>query len=206
MRCILPKHISQDKEVKLLETMVEIGTSLISTNMPFFISGGADSAHVFDALVPFVPLSDMLGFRVELGTAYTALVVYADELDTSVISNRLEQFMQLAKPLADLGVRLNGRSMGQAYVHVLLVYFDKQKCADTVPILLPQGAKRRVWDKVYLYTGFINVPDQTIVWSEEGGRLGSWRKSMASLFGQTKKALQIFDSNDLQSVLTLAKQ
>lgn len=203
---ISPKDIEHKEEVELMEKMVEIGTSLVSVAMPFFISGDVSSAQVFDAVVPFVPLSDILGFYIDGSTAYLALVVYADELDAEVILNRLEQLMQLAEPLANLGVRMNGQSLGAGYVHVLLVYFDEQEFAKKAPVLLPQGARRSAWNRIYLYTGFINVTDKTVTWSEETGMLGGIRKSMASLLGTTKKALQIFDSNDLQSVLILANQ
>ncbi|HEV2912385.1 MAG TPA: hypothetical protein VGX92_03615 [Pyrinomonadaceae bacterium] len=203
---ISPKNIDHKEEVNVMKKMIEIGSSLVSTGMPFFISGDVSSAQVFDSIVPFVPLSDILGFHVDGSTAYLALVVYADKLDTGVILNRLEQLTQLAKPLADLGVRMNGQSLGAGYVHLLLVYFDGKEYAEKVPVLLPQGARRSVWDRIYLYTGFINVADKTVAWSEDTGALSGIRSSMASLLGTTKKALQIFDGNDLQSVLILANQ
>ena len=101
---------------------------------------------------------------------------------------------------------MNGNSMGAAYVHFLLVYFDAEKYAKAVAELLPRGAERKVWQRIYLYTGFVNVAEKTVAWSEEEGMLGGFRRSIANLFGTEKNALKIFDENDLASVLILAAE
>ena len=189
-----------------MEKMLDAASLLVSTAMPFFISNGdISSAEIFDVLLPFVSLSDILGFYSESSNANLALVIFADELDAAAILNRLDEFTRLAEPLSEMGVRMNGQSMGAGNVHTLFVYFDERKYAENVPVILPQGARRSAWKRIYLNSGFINVPGRTVVWSEEAGMLGGWRRSMASLFG-TEKALQIFDGNDLQSVLILANE
>jgi len=199
-------EIDTEKDVKAIEKGLGVIEDLVGPFMPYVISGKITSQHLFDAIVPFLQLSDLFGYSIDANTNRVAIVIYADKLQASVLAQRLDQLFVLARPLTELGIRMNGQSMAAGYIHVLLVYFDASKCKQAVSALLPSAAKRDAMGRTYLYTGFINVPDKSVTWSEESGGLGAIRRTMAGLLGTTKKVFRIFDEQDLRNILILSER
>jgi hypothetical protein len=169
------KDFNAEKEVAWAKSLAHVAAALVSTSMPLFISGGASSQETFPVLVPFVPLADLVAFQVKLGTPTLLLVIFADDLPCPEVHRRIEQFLQLAKPLPKFGLRLNGNATGPALICPLLVYFNETLHAKAVSELLADGYVTKVWDHLNLSTGFVNVPGQKVTWSTPHGIIGGIR-------------------------------
>jgi hypothetical protein len=59
---------------------------------------------------------------------------------------------------------------------------------------------------VYLYTGYISVPEQKVVWSQPIGRLGAMQRSIAGFLGTAKNALAIIDEQDLHNIMLVGER
>ncbi len=195
------KDFNAEKEVAWAKTLANVAATLVQTSMPMFISGGATSQETFPALVPFVPLADLVAFQVKMGTPTLLLVIFADDLSSIELRQRFEQFLQLAKPLPQFGMRLNGNPTGPALICPLLVYFNEPTHAKALSELLAGGFVMKVWDHLNMSAGFVNVPSGKVTWSEPHGLIGGIRSFITSV---THMKANLFDDADLASVLVLA--
>jgi hypothetical protein len=189
------------KQIRWVKRIAKVAMSVldVGTSMPMLITGSKIEAEkLLPLITPLASLSDLLGFRVDLG-ALLIPVISADDLATAEVLQRIRQIAELARPLGRAGVRRLGYQGMGTQVYLLLVYFDEQKYAQSVPTLMQHGIlrdRRRILlgEFVHLYTGFINVPKRTVVWSEQ------------RLLGLLKSRPGIFSTKDLNDVLDLAGQ
>ncbi len=86
-------------------------------------------------------------------------------------------------------------------VYPLIVYFDSQKFAQNVPLLLPRSHLKRILHMAAVDAGYINVAEQTVTWRRTEGFLMGLAKGLSRMMGQK---YPIFDERDLAAVLTLA--
>jgi len=196
---IVPQDLNQEQDVKRGEKFVEIARELVSVGMPLQVSSGASSEQLFHALVPFLPLSQLVGLKVTLDVTTLIVVVHADALTEAATRERLERLTQLAEPLAHVGLRLNGQGFG-VYLRPLLVYFEPARYDERVSALLSSSMQSKYRQKVYLKTGFVNVAGAAVRWPEATG-LARFGKALLQSFGAKG---EVFDTQDLQAVITLA--
>ncbi len=199
---ITGEEIEQGKEVELAGKAIEVAKALVGTAIPMAASSGGNSEELFYTLVSLLPLADLFGFQVKAGSPMLVPVIYADTLTTEEVFQRFEQFFELAEPLAEFGLKLNGRPQGPALVYPLVVYFDAQKFAQEVPLLLPRSHLKKILHMVAVDAGYINVPERTVRWRKTDGLLMGLAKGISKMMGQK---YPIFDERDLAAVLTLAQ-
>ncbi len=198
---ITGEEIEQGKEVELAGKAIEVAKALVGTAIPMAASSGGNSEELFYTLVSLLPLADLFGFQVKAGTPMLVPVIYADTLTTEEVLRRFEQFFELAEPLAEFGLKLNGRPQGPALVYPLVVYFDAQRFAQDVPFLLPRSHLKKILHMAAVDAGYINVPERTVRWRKTDGLLMGLAKGISKMMGQK---YPIFDERDLTAVLTLA--
>ncbi|HEX8681866.1 MAG TPA: hypothetical protein VF707_06095 [Ardenticatenaceae bacterium] len=198
---ITGEEIEQGKEVELAGKAIEVAKALVGTAIPMVASSGGNSEELFYTLVSLLPLADLFGFQVKAGSPMLVPVIYADTLTPEELFQRFEQFFELAEPLAEFGLKLNGRPQGPALVYPLVVYFDAQKFAQDVPLLLPRSHLKKILHMAAVDAGYINVPERTVRWRKTDGLLMGLAKGISRMMGQK---YPIFDERDLAAVLTLA--
>ena len=198
---ITGEEIEQGKEVELAGKAIEVAKALVGTAIPMAASSGGSSEELFYTLVSLLPLADLFGFQVKSGSPMLVPVIYADTLTAEEVLQRFEQFFELAEPLAEFGLKLNGRPQGPALVYPLVVYFDAQKFAQDVPLLLPRSHLKKILHMAAVDAGYINVPERTVRWRKTDGLLMGLAKGISRMMGQK---YPIFDERDLAAVLTLA--
>lgn len=188
-------------EVQWAKRLTTVAKGLVGLTMPFWVSGGADAAGALDALAPFVPLADVLAWRIDGGANAVVPLIYADGISPETLSQRFARFLDLAEPLAELGVRLNLQSMASGNVYPLLVYFDRANFDAAVAALRPQGFQKRFWRRTYLTAGFVDLSAGQVVWAERSGffALG---QAIGATFGVK---VDVFNAADLITVLSLAQ-
>lgn len=197
-----PQEVDTEGDLKFAEGIADAAKTVINLGTSAWITSGQGSEEFFQALVPYIPLADLLGSQLELQMARLIPVVHADGLEPRAIEERLEQFIELAGPLTEFGPRLNFQSQGVANIFPLLIYFDKQKFAAHAPELIPDLWQKRIMRRIYLMAGMVNVPEKTVTWPEKRGffAIGD---VLADWFGTKAK---IFDNSDVAAVLNLAGQ
>jgi hypothetical protein len=195
-----PKDFKAEKEVNWAKHLASIAGQLLSYGGPMLISAGASSEQTFPVLLPFIPLADIVAFQVKNGAPILILAIYADGLDLGTLTQRFQQYLELAKPVPQFGLKLNGSATVPAGVCPLLVFFDESCYRAAVRDLLPKAHIKKLWDKLTLSVGFVNVPGKQVNWPEPHGleHVGAW---VAKTFHQK---LYPFETADLLNVLTLA--
>lgn len=196
------QKVDTEKDLKFAEGLAKVATDLLNFGSSMWITGGQGSEELFQALIPYVPLCDLLGSKLQLATVTALPVIYADDLSAADIEQRFDQFIEMATPLTEFGPRLNLQSQGVANIFPLIVYFDRQNFAQHLPEVLPDAWQKRIMRRIYLQASLINVPDRTVVWGERKGFFAIGEK-LADLLG-TK--LQVFESSDIGAVLHLANE
>lgn len=198
------KGFSGESGQKQAEKVLGFLTSILpASGMPAFISEGAGADGLFQALIPLLPHADIVGSKVEQGMAVVPLIVFADALAPDEIGRRFDQYLDLAEPLNEFGPRLNLQSMGQCRLFPLLIYFDPEKFAAARGELLPSGWRPRMWDRLYLRAGFVDVVGRQVAWAELSG-LASWGASISEALGFDADIFS-FDADDLTAVDALAE-
>jgi hypothetical protein len=166
-----------------------------------WITSGLGSGELFRALVPYFPLADLLGSKLQLEVVTVIPVIYADGLDVVAIKQRLSNFIEIAGPLTQFGPRLNLQSQGSANIQPLLVYFQPGRFAAHLPELMPALWQKRVMRRIYLTAAMVNVTERTVMWPEKTGFFSIGDK-LAGWMGTKAK---VFDSADLPAVLKFAE-
>lgn len=189
---------------KLRDGVVEFLGNFASSGMPQFVSAGAETDELFMALVPYLPLTDIMASKLNMGQAVVPLIVFADKLTEEQISGRFEIFKTLGKPLTEFGPRLNFQSMGTAFIFPTLVYFNSQRHDAHLAALLSKGWQPDTWGRLYLHAGFVNVPAKTVTWAQKTG-LASIGEALGDFFGYSTNLFQ-FEEKELEAVEILARQ
>ncbi len=173
------------------------------SGMPLLTGGFKyDAAALYDAVVPFFPLGDYVAWRVDGGLNAVVLVIFADEVPATELQARFDQFVTLAEPLAEFGPRIYGSSSASGHVAPLLIYYDPQRYTEHLAQLRAAGSQAKTMQRVYLQAGFVNMAEQSIVWSEKAG-LGGW---IAGLVGTRGRSPIQFESAELRTVLSLMER
>jgi hypothetical protein len=188
-------QVSIESEVKWAKRITTVAQGLASLAMPMWVSGSVDSADALDALAPFVPLADMVAWRIDGSSNAVVPLIYADEIPAETLLERFTKFLDLA----EMGIRMNLQSMASGNVFPLLVYFQRENYEQAVPQLRTQGFLKRFWRRTYLTAGFVDLAGGQVLWAERSGffALG---QAISTTFGVK---VDPFDSKDLVTVLTL---
>jgi hypothetical protein len=182
--------------------LADTAETLFNFASSMWITGGQGSEQFFRALVPYVPLCNLLGSKIELGAVTLVPVLYADELPPAILEQRFEEFMDLAGPLTQFGPRLNLQAMGYATIFPLLIYFDSKKYSADLPEIIPDAWQKRIMRRIYLQATMVNVPDQQVEFAE---RKGFWSlgNKLTEAFGYKP---QIFEPADIAAVIALGNE
>lgn len=196
-------------QVSAFSKITEVAKSLAGVAMPMFASIGArDTGAVLQALAPFTEAVDLFGFSVKLGAPTLVPVIFADPLTLEKLTAQIEHLAELAKPLARLGLRLNGNPTGPSSLVPLCIYFNSDKHAAAVSALAPTSHRLISgglfdYDKVLLDAGFVDVPTRTVSWpGTRPSRIGTAVVGFLKNFGAK---WPVFDDADLNTVLLAAK-
>lgn len=195
-------NLTPNRAVKLLKVGFKLVRHLANVETPSLswtealTWSGASLEEITNTLEPFTSQSDLIGYHLGWNDNKLLLILYADKLSPKEILQRFEEFFELAEPLQPLGLHVRGRAP-EAIVHPILVYFEKEKYEEDVPMLLPCGWKFSYWKQIILRPAYINVSRRTIMWTEPRGFAKAGYK-LIELFGAK---IDPFDSKDLHSVL-----
>jgi hypothetical protein len=154
-------------------------------------------------MIPLLPLADLIGFKLKMGTPILITVIYADDLENSAVLERFAKLFELAEPLAHFGLRLNGRGTGAVMVSPIVVYFNLEKFALDVPILKPLGYTKKFMHQAIVDPIYVNVPGKEVVARELSGFMNSVVTRINSLLGLK---YPLFDQSDLAAIETLSRQ
>jgi hypothetical protein len=182
-----------------------LGLVPIQLPVPLFLSKGAGSEELFDALIPFSPHVDILASKLDYGTAIVPLVIFADSLTPQQLRRRMDEFIELAGPLTQFGPRMNGQPQGsRASLFPLLIYFERGKASRARKALLPDGYKPLRWEHIWMRVCVISVAEQAVDWAEKTGfdKIGS--KVVGALGIETETFR--FEESDLTAVVTLTSE
>ncbi|MDF0674876.1 MAG: hypothetical protein P0120_11160 [Nitrospira sp.] len=179
---------------KLVRTLTN-GTPSLDWNEALTWSG-ASVEEITNALKPFTSISDLIGYHLGWNDNSLLLVLLADELSQGETSQRFDELFELAKPLQPLGLHVRGQAP-EAIVQPLLVYFDKAKYVEKVPMLFPAGWKYSYWRRTILRPAYINVTERTILWTDPRG----FAKAGYTLMEMFGAKMDPFSTQDLHSVL-----
>lgn len=196
------QDIKPGQEIDWAKSLIDLGTSMMG-NVPMVASSGGDAETYFHAMMPLLPLADLLGFKLKLGTPILIAVIYADDLPHLAVMDRFAKLFQLAEPLANLGLRLNGRATGSVLVCPIVVYFEADQFARDVPILKPLGYTKKFMHHAVVDPVYVNVPGQEVAVRESSGFMDNVIKKTNSFLGLK---YPLFDRTDLAAVGTLAQQ
>lgn len=194
--------VNTESGVKFAKQVADILTNAVESTTEMWITSGSGSAELFQALIPYFPLADLLGSKLKQEVVTVIPVIFADEVDPAALRQRLSDFIEMAGPLTQFGPRLNLQSYGYAIIQPLLVYFQPERFAAHLPELTPDLWQKRIMRRVYLTAGMVNVAEMTVTWPEKTGFFSLGDK-LADWMGTKAK---IFDSTDLAAVLKLAKE
>lgn len=197
-----PQHVDAEKDLKLAEKVAGVATTLLDFGSSMWITGGQGSEELFQALIPYLPLCDLLGSNLKLATVNLIPVIYADELAASEIEQKFDQFIEMASPLTEFGPRLNFQSQGVANIFPLVVYFDNQTFESHLPEVLPDAWQKRIMRRIYLQASLVNVPARKVMLGERTGFFALGAK-LADVLGTKSK---VFESSDIDAVLHLANE
>lgn len=204
---LYPEDMDLNKDIKMLDKIANIAAQMVGSMSgenpaEFFIFGGAKSDKVVRALTPYSSLADLLGLKPALGSNLfnqcLMLAIDGDSLSSQKIVERLDLFMELAEPVADLGISLNFQR-SPLWIIPLIVYFDSQNCSRNKSAILAAGWKCKYWSSIGLRACVVDVPQQTISWSKVTGILTS-RNGTSSFLNKQ------FTAKDLHTILSLAQQ
>lgn len=196
------QDIKPGQEIDWAKSLIDLGTSMTG-NVPMVANSGGDAETYFQAMMPLLPLADLLGFKLKLGTPILIAVIYADDLPHPAVMERFAKLFELAEPLANLGLRLNGRATGAVMVSPIVVYFDPEKFARDVPILKPLGYTKKFMHQAIVDPIYVNVPGQEVTVRERTGFMDSVVTRIISFLGLK---YPLFDRTDLAAIATLAQQ
>ena len=196
------QKVETEKDLKLAKGVADVAESLLSFANPMWITGGQGSEELFQALIPYLPLCDVLGSKLQLATVSLVPVIFGDDLAASEIEQRFDQFIEMAGPLTEFGPRLNFQSQGVANIFPLVVYFDSQTFDRHLPEVLPDAWQKRIMRRIYLQASLVSVPERRVVWGERKGFFALGEK-LADVLG-TK--LQVFEDSDIDAVLHLGQE
>jgi hypothetical protein len=196
------QEIKPGKEIDWAKSLIDLGTALVS-NVPMVAGSGGDAETYFQAMMPLLPLADLIGFKLKLGTPILIAVIYADGLEFPAVMERFAKLFELAEPLANLGLRLNGRATGSVLVCPIVVYFKAEKFALDVPILKPLGYTKKFMHHAVVDPVYVNVPGQEVAVRESSGFMDNVIKRINGYLGLK---YPLFDRTDLAAVGTLAQQ
>jgi hypothetical protein len=197
-----PQNVDTEKDLKLAEKVAGVASTLLDFGSSMWITGGQGSDALFQALIPYVPLCDLVGSNLKLNTVNLVPVIYADELPADQIEQKFDQFIEMAGPLTEFGPRLNFQSQGVANIFPLVVYFDHQTFEKHLPELLPDAWQKRIMRRIYLQASLVSVPERRVVMGERTGFFALGDK-LADVLGTRTK---VFDSSDIDAVLLLANE
>ncbi|HEX8899412.1 MAG TPA: hypothetical protein VF751_12000 [Chthoniobacterales bacterium] len=196
------QDVKPGKELDWAKSLMNLGIALVG-NVPMVADSGGDAETFFHAMIPLLPLADLIGFKLKAGTPLLLVVIYADDLEHPVVLDRFAKLFELAEPLANLGLRLNGRAQGAVLVCPVIVYFNPDKFAVDMPILKPLGYTKKFMHQVVVDPVYVNVPAQEVAFRESSGFMDNLIKKVNSLMGLK---YPLFDRTDLSQVLFLAQQ
>lgn len=194
--------VNTKSDLEFAKGAADVFTKVLNVASPMWITSGAGSKELFQALVPYFPLADLLGSKLQLEVVTLIPVVYADELDAAAVRQKLSDFIEMAGPLTEFGPRLNLQSQGSAHIQPLLVYFRPERFAADLPVLMPELWQKRIMRRIYLTAAMVNVAESTVTWPEKTGFFSIGEK-LASWMGTKAK---IFDNADLAAVLKLSAE
>lgn len=197
-----PQKVDTEKDLKLAKGVADAAGTILSFASPMWITGGQGSEELFQALIPYLSLCDVLGSKLQLATVSLVPVIFGDELAASEIEQRFDQFIEMAGPLTEFGPRLNFQSQGVANIFPLVVYFDSHSFVTHLPEILPDAWQKRIMRRIYLQASLVSVPERKVIWGERKGFFALGEK-LADILG-TK--LQVFEGSDIDAVLDLGKE
>lgn len=200
---ITGQEIKGGKEVDWAGALIKYGTELVGTAMPMSASSGGDAETFFQAILPLLPLADLIGFKIKIGTPVLIAVIYGDDLEHSAVMERFAKLFELAEPLSNLGLRLNGRAMGSVLVCPVMIYLNPEKFSRDVPILKPLGYKQKFMHQAVVDPVYVNLTAEEVVVREAFGVMANLAKKLNTLLGVK---YPIFDRTDLAQALFLARQ
>ena len=171
-----------------------------------FVSGGGKAQDVVQALTPYAPLVDLLGLRITNNGVTSnqdlILVICGDSAQPDLLIERFKRFLELGEPVANLGMRINFKRL-PFWFFPLVFYFDNQVYERHASALLNNGWSRKAWKNLYLRTCLINIPCQTVLWSDVGGIINLADSFWSALGSDFYKP---FSSDDLQIVLKKSQE
>jgi hypothetical protein len=204
---VQPQDINLRGEAALARRAINLTEQVIISLLgggddPFtFVSGGAKSEKVVQALSPLISLSNLIGLHLGFDGNDLMLVVFADGLSAEEVISRFKQFIELADPVADLGLRVNFKR-SPFFVFPVVVYFNGKTFEQHSSTILSNGWIDKSWARLTLRACLVNVPQQIVTWTNARGGI-KLAYTIRSLFVEHR---ELFTSEDLHTVLNLAQQ
>jgi hypothetical protein len=198
-----PEDIDLSKDIKMLDKVAGIAAQVVSSlsggnaGELFVFGGSAKADKVVRALTPYASLVDMLGFK-PAASQYLMLVINGDNFSSQDILERLNLFMELAEPVADLGMYINFQRAPLSIIPIV-IYFNSENCRKNKDAILSAGWKAKFWSRIWFRACVVDVPQKTISWARVTG-------IVSSLNGTALFFSQKFTSKDLQTILSLVQQ
>lgn len=157
----------------LLSGLIRVATR---TRVPVRMSmqSGGSAQKIAAAMQPYSALADLAAVQFcGLFTARKAnriiAVILGDRRRPDEIVQRFQGLMELATPVARLGMRTYGQHLGML-VHPLIVYANPEICASHSQYILQQGWQKWVWRKIYLQAAVVDLRAGRIAWAQNPGR------------------------------------
>jgi hypothetical protein len=138
------------------------------------VQSGGSAQKIAAAMLPYGALTDLAAvqfcalFSPRKSNRIVA-VILGDRRRPDEIIQRFQKLMELATPVARLGMRTYGQHMGMM-VHPLIVYTNPETCASHGAYILQQGWQQWVWRKIYLQVAVVDMRAKRIEWSKYPGR------------------------------------
>jgi hypothetical protein len=142
------------------------------------VQGGGSAQKIAAAMQPYSALTDLAAvqFHALFATRKAnriIAVILGDRRRPDEIVYQFKGLMELATPVARLGMRSYGQHHGMT-VHPLIVYTNPEICSSHSQYILQQGWQQWVWRKIYLQAAIVDMRAKRIEWAKYPGR--SWFK------------------------------
>ena len=156
-------------------TLMKLGIHALGGKIPagqrfHMVNSHMTAEKLTEALTPFWPLFDLVGWSLgpmPVGNSLF-LVNFADAMTTGEIMKRYEQIFELSPAVANLGIKVQHRHAG-IVAHLFLAYFDERIYNEHFRTLESRGSDWKFWSRLFVRTGFLNIPRRTVKWTKAPG-------------------------------------
>jgi hypothetical protein len=148
---------------------------MLSNGYVLLVTGGKISKEELASLLrPFSDLVDIVGYDFSYGSNLL-LVLYADDLAPIEITRRVEEIIELAKPLrkkASVRVQFRPQTME---IELVLAFFSKKECEKCLAALMPNVWKYAMRPGIKLETKYAVISERKVFRGAKKGFIkGSW--------------------------------